>query len=38
MAESQLDLEKNRVQQLEKLAQLLPNVLGAVRTLSAEVY
>lgn len=38
MAESQLDLEKNRVQQLEKLAQLLPNVIGAVRNLSVEVY
>jgi AhpD family alkylhydroperoxidase len=38
MAESQSGLEKNRVQQLEKLAQLLPNVMGAVRSLSAEVY
>jgi AhpD family alkylhydroperoxidase len=38
MAESQLALEKNRVQQLEKFAQLVPNVMGAVRTLSAEVY
>jgi AhpD family alkylhydroperoxidase len=38
MTESQLDLEKNRVQHLEKLAQVLPDVMGAVRNLSAEVY
>ena len=38
MTESQLGLEKNRVQQLEKFARLVPNVMGAVRNLSAEVY
>ena len=38
MAESQLDLNKNRVKQRDKFAQLLPDVWGAVRGLTAEVY
>jgi AhpD family alkylhydroperoxidase len=36
--ESQLDLEKNRVKQRDKFAELLPDVTGAVRELSAEAY
>ena len=38
MPESQLELQENRLQQLERFAQLVPNVMGAVRSLSAEVY
>jgi hypothetical protein len=38
MAESQLDLNKNHVKQRDKFAQLLPDVWGAVRGLTAEVY
>jgi AhpD family alkylhydroperoxidase len=38
MAESQLELDKNRVKQREKLVQLLPDVGAAVRGLTAEVY
>lgn len=36
--ESQLDLEKNRVKQRDKFAELLPDVTKAVRDLSAEAY
>ena len=38
MVESQLELDKNRVKQLDTLEQLLPDVIGAVRGLSAETY
>jgi len=38
MPESQLELETQRVEKLEKFSQLLPNVMGIVRSLSAEVY
>jgi alkylhydroperoxidase/carboxymuconolactone decarboxylase family protein YurZ len=38
MAESQLELEKNRVKQRERLAQLLPDVMGAVKGVTTEVY
>jgi AhpD family alkylhydroperoxidase len=38
MMESQLELEKNRVKQRDKFAELLPDVTGAVSGLSAEAY
>ncbi len=38
MVESQLELDKNRVKQRDKFAQLLPDVWGAVRGLTTEVY
>ena len=38
MMESQLELEKNRVTQKDKFAELLPNVMTAVRSLTSEVY
>lgn len=38
MVESQLELDKNRVKHREKFAQLLPDLMGAVRGLTAEVY
>ena len=38
MVESQLELDRNRVKQLDKFAQLLPDVMGAVKGLTAEVY
>jgi AhpD family alkylhydroperoxidase len=38
MAESQLDLNKNRVKQLDKFAQSLPDVMGAVKGVIAEAY
>ena len=36
--ESQLELEKNRVNQLDKFAQSLPDVMGAVKGVTAEAY
>jgi AhpD family alkylhydroperoxidase len=36
--ESQLELDKNRVKQRDKFAELLPDVWGALRSLTAEVY
>jgi AhpD family alkylhydroperoxidase len=36
--ESQLELEKNRVTQKDKLAELLPDAVEAVGRLSAETY
>ena len=36
--ESQLELDKYRVKHRERLAQLLPDVMGAVSGLTAEVY
>jgi AhpD family alkylhydroperoxidase len=38
MVESQLELDKNRVKQRDKFAQLLPDMSGSVRALTAEVY
>ena len=38
MVESQLELDKNRVEHRDKFAQLLPDVMGALRGLTAEVY
>ena len=38
MAESQLELNKNRMKQLGKFAQVLPDVLGQVRDMTNEVY
>jgi AhpD family alkylhydroperoxidase len=38
MVESQLELDKNRGEYREKFAQLLPEVMGALRGLTAEVY
>jgi AhpD family alkylhydroperoxidase len=38
MGESQVQLNKNRMNQLEKFAELLPNVLGNVRDQTSEVY
>ena len=38
MVESQLELDKYRVKHRERLAQLLPDVMGAVRGLTVEVY
>jgi AhpD family alkylhydroperoxidase len=38
MVESQLELEKNRVKQLDKFAQSLPDVMGAVKAVIAEAY
>lgn len=38
MAESQMDLNNNRMKQLGKFAELLPNVLKQVRDQANEVY
>jgi AhpD family alkylhydroperoxidase len=38
MEESQVELDKNRLKQLDKFAQLVPDVIGAVRSLTTEVY
>jgi len=38
MVESQLELDKNRVTHRDKFSQLLPDVMGALRGLSVEVY
>ena len=38
MAESQLELNKNRVEQRDRFAQVLPDVMGAVRGITDEVY
>jgi AhpD family alkylhydroperoxidase len=38
MAERQLELNKNRAKHLDTFAQLLPDVMGAVKGLTAEVY
>ena len=38
MVESQLELDKNRVKQRDRFAELLPDVWGAVRGLTGEVY
>jgi AhpD family alkylhydroperoxidase len=38
MVESQLELEKNRMKQIEKLTQQLPNVVKMVRDEITEVY
>ena len=38
MVESQLELDKNRVKHRERLTQVLPEVMGAVWGLTAEVY
>jgi AhpD family alkylhydroperoxidase len=38
MVESQLELEKNRVKHRDRFTQLLPDVMGAVSGLTAEVY
>ena len=38
MAESQLELNNNRMKQLDKFAEVLPNVLRQVRDQSGEVY
>jgi AhpD family alkylhydroperoxidase len=38
MAESQLELDKNRVKHRDKFAQSLPDVMGAIRGITAEVY
>jgi len=38
MAENQLELDKNRVKHLDKFAESLPQVMNAVRGLTAEVY
>jgi AhpD family alkylhydroperoxidase len=38
MAESQVELNKNRMKQLGRFAELLPNVLGHVRDQVNEVY
>ena len=38
MVESQLELDKNRMKQRDKFAELLPDVWGALRGLTAEVY
>jgi AhpD family alkylhydroperoxidase len=36
--ENQLDLDRIRLEHLKKLAAQIPNVLGAYRTVTAEVY
>ena len=36
--ESQLELDKNRMKQRDKFAELLPDVWSALRNLTAEVY
>ena len=36
--ESQLELDKNRMKQRDKFAELLPDVWGPLRSLTAEVY
>ena len=38
MIESQLELNNNRMKQLEKFSELLPDVLGQVRDQTNEVY
>lgn len=38
MGESQFEINKNRMQQRDKFAQLLPDVMEALRGLTAEVY
>ena len=38
MSESQLELEKNREKQKDRLADLIPDVWGATREVAAEVY
>ena len=38
MMESQLELDKNRVKQRDRFGELLPDVWGAVRGLTGEVY
>ena len=38
MVESQLELDKNRMEQRDTFTQLLPEVMGALRGLMAEVY
>lgn len=38
MAESQLELDKNRVKQRDRFAEVLPDVWRAVRGLTGEVY
>ena len=38
MLESQLDMDESRVTQKDKLAELLGEVMGAIRGLRAEVY
>jgi AhpD family alkylhydroperoxidase len=38
MSESQLELDKNRMKQRDRFAELLPDVWGASRGLTAEVY
>jgi len=38
MEETQLDLEKNRVKQRNRVAQVLPDVMKGVSGLTAEVY
>jgi AhpD family alkylhydroperoxidase len=38
IVESQLELDKNRMKQRDKFAELLPDVWGALRGLTAEVY
>lgn len=38
MLESQFELDENRVKHRERVAQVLPEVMGAVRGLAAEVY
>ena len=38
MIESQLELNNNRMNQLEKFSELLPDVLGQVRDQTNEVY
>jgi len=36
--ESQLEFDKNRINQLDRFAQVIPDVRGAVRGLTAAVY
>ncbi|MCD6297461.1 MAG: carboxymuconolactone decarboxylase family protein [Deltaproteobacteria bacterium] len=38
MSESQLELEKNRVKQRNRLTQVLPDVMQGVGSMTAEVY
>jgi AhpD family alkylhydroperoxidase len=38
MMESQLELDKNRMNQRDRFAELLPDVWGAIRGLTGEVY
>jgi len=38
MVERQVELNKNRIEQRDKCAQLLPDVMGAVRGITDEVY